>query len=65
MHFSRRRIIVGLCFGIWIGAAGLICRAFVKRPLDGDEIQLKAAIPAGIVHVESMVQPARVALAQR
>jgi hypothetical protein len=65
MHISRRGIIVALCFGVWIGAAGLICRAFVKLPLEADETQLKLSNPGEIVHAESEVAPARVELAEK
>jgi hypothetical protein len=66
MHFSHRRIIVTVCFGVWMGAAGLICHAFVTRPLEGDEIQVKSGSPAEIVRAASVgIEPVRVALAQR
>jgi hypothetical protein len=70
MHISRllishRGIIVTLCFGVWIGAAGLICRSFVTRPIDGDENRFKLSSPAQVVRAESGIMPTRVALAER
>jgi hypothetical protein len=65
MHFSRRRIIVALCFAVWIGAAGVICRALVTQPLEGDEAEIRLSSPALVVHAEPVVAPARVEVAQR
>ena len=64
---SRRGVIVTLCFGVWIGAAGLICRSFVGTPLGADVTQFKLSNPAQVVRAESVsaVAPVRVALAQR
>ncbi len=63
---SRRGTIVTLCFGVWIGAAGLICRAFVARPIDGDSAEFQLSNPAEVVHAEAVnaVVP-RIVLAQR
>ncbi len=63
---SRRGIIVTVCFGVWIGAAGLICLAFVATPLPGDEAQVRLNNPAAVVHAETVnaVGP-RIVLAQR
>jgi hypothetical protein len=66
MHISRRGIIVTLCFGVWIGAAGLICLAFVATPLPGDETQIRLSNPGAVVHVEKVnAASLRIALAQR
>jgi hypothetical protein len=62
---SHRRIIVAFCFATWIGAAGLICRARLQRPLEGEETQFKAINPSDVVHAETTITPTRVTLAQR
>jgi hypothetical protein len=66
MHISRRAIIVIVSFGVWIGAAGLICRAFVSTPMPGDEGQSRLNNPGAIVHAEVVnVGAPRIVLAQR
>ncbi|HEX4055559.1 MAG TPA: hypothetical protein VHX86_14940 [Tepidisphaeraceae bacterium] len=64
-NISRRRIIVSLCFAVWIGAAGLICRTFVARPIEGEQTELKLTSPAEVVQTESNVTPTRMALAEK
>lgn len=66
MHITRRAIIVIVSFGVWIGTAGLICRAFVSTPLPGDEGQSRLNNPAAVVHAEAVNAGApRIVLAQR
>jgi hypothetical protein len=60
MHFFSfdRGIIVGFCFALWIGAAGLICWTLVPRELPDESSGV--VNPAAVVRAE----PASVTIPQ-
>jgi hypothetical protein len=60
---SRRKIIVSFCFVVWIGTAGVICRAFAGRPMETPGVE--TVNPSQIVHAAAVHGTAPVRLAQR
>ena len=65
---SRRAIVIATCFVVWIGAAGLICRALVPSRLGAEEGQSKIVDPSQVVRAEppgEVATPIRVTLAER
>jgi len=68
MHiFSLDRgIMVAVCFGLWIGAAGLVCWALVPKQLPDEPMVITN--PAAVVRAERVGiagPPAQVSMAQR
>ena len=68
MHFFSldRGIMVGLCFALWIGAAGLVCWALVPKQLPDEPVM--RTNPVAIVRAEGVGiegSPAQVSMAQR
>ena len=60
MHFFSfdRGIVVAICFGLWISAAGLICWALVPKELPDEPSEV--VNPAAVVRA----QPASVSIPQ-
>jgi len=56
MHFFSfdRGIVVGFCFALWIGAAGLVCWALVPKQMPDEPVMTFTASPAVVVRAGSL-----------